>query len=135
MEEKDMANNNTDIIDRINITDLHLRTIIGINPEERTNLQDVLINITLFVNTKKAGETDEINDAANYRTITKNVINLVENSQFFLVEKMASEISKICLSNEKVVRCIINVQKPSALRFARSVGITIERNRSSIDAK
>ncbi len=130
-----MANNNTDIIDRINITDLHLRTIIGINPEERTNLQDVLINITLFVNTKKAGETDEINDAANYRTITKNVINLVENSQFFLVEKMASEISKICLSNEKVVRCIINVQKPSALRFARSVGITIERNRSSIDAK
>tara|TARA_Y100001970_G_C14101989_1_gene785978 strand:- start:324 stop:731 length:408 start_codon:yes stop_codon:yes gene_type:complete len=135
MEEKDMANNNTDILDRINITDLHLRTIIGINPEERTNLQDVLINITLFVNTKKAGETDEINDAANYRTITKNVINLVENSQFFLVEKMASEISKICLSNEKVVRCIINVQKPSALRFARSVGITIERNRSSIDAK
>ncbi len=130
-----MANNNTDILDRINITDLHLRTIIGINPEERTNLQDVLINITLFVNTKKAGETDEINDAANYRTITKNVINLVENSQFFLVEKMASEISKICLSNEKVVRCIINVQKPSALRFARSVGITIERNRSSIDAK
>ncbi|HCU98655.1 MAG TPA: dihydroneopterin aldolase [Chloroflexi bacterium] len=123
------------MIDRINITDLHLRTIIGINPEERTNLQDVLINITLFVNTKKAGETDEINDAANYRTITKNVINLVENSQFFLVEKMASEISKICLSNEKVVRCIINVQKPSALRFARSVGITIERNRSSIDAK
>ncbi|HAJ05611.1 MAG TPA: dihydroneopterin aldolase [Chloroflexi bacterium] len=123
------------MLDRINITDLHLRTIIGINPEERTNLQDVLINITLFVNTKKAGETDEINDAANYRTITKNVINLVENSQFFLVEKMASEISKICLSNEKVVRCIINVQKPSALRFARSVGITIERNRSSIDAK
>ena len=130
-----MANNNTDILDRINITDLHLRTIIGINPEERTNLQDVLINITLFVDSKKAGETDEINDAANYRTITKNVINLVENSQFFLVEKMASEISKICLSNEKVVRCIINVQKPSALRFARSVGITIERNRSSIDAK
>tara|TARA_B100000945_G_scaffold320962_1_gene332996 strand:+ start:1220 stop:1627 length:408 start_codon:yes stop_codon:yes gene_type:complete len=135
MEEKDMAHNNTDLLDRINITDLHLRTIIGINPEERTNLQDVLINITLFVDSKKAGETDEINDAANYRTITKNVINLVENSQFFLVEKMASEISKICLTNEKVARCIINVQKPSALRFARSVGITIERNRSSIDAK
>ena len=135
MVVKDMAQIDKNTFDQINITDLHLRTIIGINPEERVNLQDVLINITLYVNTEEAGETDDINNSVNYRTITKNIIKLVETSQFFLVEKMAFEISKLCLENTKVNRCKVNVQKPSALRFAKSVGITIERNRTTIDNK
>ena len=46
--------------DRIKITDLHLRAIIGINPDERKNLQDVLINIVLYVDSRPAAESDDI---------------------------------------------------------------------------
>ena len=73
--------------DRIQITDLLLRTIIGINEEERRNRQDVLINITLYADTQAAGASDDIEDAVNYRTITKKVIKRVEESSFYLVEK------------------------------------------------
>jgi dihydroneopterin aldolase/D-erythro-7,8-dihydroneopterin triphosphate epimerase len=115
--------------DEIHIKDLLLRTIIGINDEERRNRQDVLINITLYADTRSAGESDDIIDAANYRTITKRVIQLVEGSQFFLVERMAAEIAAICLDDTRVERARVSVEKPGALRFARSVGVTIERGR------
>ena len=115
--------------DQIQIKDLHLRTIIGINDEERRNRQDVLINITLYADMRAAGRSDDINDAVNYRTITKQIIGLVEESGFFLVEKMAAEIAAICLADPRVERAQVRVEKPGALRFARSVGVEIERDR------
>ena len=116
--------------DRIKITDLHLRAIIGINPDERKNLQDVLINIVLYVDSRPAAKSDDISDSANYRTITKEIIKLVESSRFYLIEKLASEIATICLKSQQVETVSVNVQKPTALRFAKSVGITIERSKT-----
>jgi dihydroneopterin aldolase/D-erythro-7,8-dihydroneopterin triphosphate epimerase len=115
--------------DRIEIKDLLLRTIIGINEEERRKRQDVLINIIMFADMHAAGASDDIADAVNYRTITKQVIQRVEGSQFYLVEKMAAEIADICLQDPRVERVRVSVEKPGALRFARSVGVTIERGR------
>jgi len=117
--------------DRIEIKDLLLRTIIGINEEERRNRQDVMISITLHADTRAAGKSDDIADAVNYRTITKRVIRLVEDSQFYLVEKMASAIADICLQDPRVERAQVSVEKPGALRFARSVGVSIEREREN----
>ena len=116
--------------DQIRIVDLALRTIIGINDEERRNRQDVLINITLTADMRAAGASDDIADAVNYRTIAKRVIAMVEGSGFYLVEKMAAEIAAICLDDPRVERARVRVEKPGALRFARSVGIEIERARA-----
>ncbi len=119
-------------MDKIHIKDLLLRTIIGINDEERRNRQDVLINLVLHADLRPAGASDDIDDAVNYRTITKRIIALVENSQFFLVEKMADEIAQICLEDRRVKRVRVQVEKPGALRFARSVGVSIKRSRKDV---
>ena len=123
------------MVDQIQIKDLLLRTIIGINEEERRNRQDVLINIILHADTSAAGESDSIEDAVNYRTITKRVIKLVEESQFFLVEKMAAEIAAICLDDPRVESATVRVEKPGALRFARSVGVEIHRTKPMANEK
>ena len=116
--------------DKIHIKNLLLRTIIGINPDERVKKQDVIINLTLFTDHTAAGESDHIDDATNYRTITKQIIELVEESKFQLVEKMATEISRICLADVRVSRAIVKVEKPGALRFAESVGVTVDRSQT-----
>lgn len=118
--------------DQIHISDLLLRTIIGINDEEREKKQDVLINISMLVDLKTAGRSDDINDAVNYRTITKEIIELVENSHFQLVEKMADEVARICLQDHKVQSARVQIEKPGALRFARSVGVTVVRTREDV---
>lgn len=118
--------------DRILIKDLFLRTIIGVNDDERTNRQDVLINLIVETDTKSAAKSDDIADALNYRTLTKQIIELVENSRFLLVEKLAEEIAKVCLSDSRVERVSVTVEKPQALRFARSVGVCIERSQGDV---
>jgi D-erythro-7,8-dihydroneopterin triphosphate epimerase len=115
--------------DFIEINDLLLRTIIGINDEERVNRQDVLINLRLETDLRPAATTDDIADAVNYRTICKQMIDFVEGSQFLLVERLAEEIATLCLADERVTSVRVRVDKPGALRFARSVGVEIERHR------
>jgi FolB domain-containing protein len=122
------------VTDRILIKDLLLRTIIGINEEERRARQDVLIKIVLYADTRAAGASDDIDDAVNYRTITKRVIKMVEGSRFYLVEKMAAEIAAICLEDPRVEEVSVRVEKPGALRFARSVGVEIHRTRAHLEA-
>ena len=118
--------------DEIRINGLFLRTIIGINDDEREHKQDVRIDLALSVDTRPAARSDKIDDAVNYRTIAKRVIDLVENSRFFLVERMADEVARLCLQDPRVGRVRVRIEKPAALRFARSVGVTIVRSRSDV---
>lgn len=117
-------------MDKIIIKDLLLRGIIGINDDERVNKQDILINITIFADTREAAVSDDIKDAVNYRTITKRIIEHVEGSEDFLVEKLVNDIATIILVEFEAERVIVRVEKPGALRYAKSVGIEIERTRA-----
>ena len=113
--------------DRIEIHDLLLRCIVGINPEERVKKQDVIINLTLYGDMRAAGASDDIADAINYKTLTKRLIDHVEESEYFLVEKLAHSLAQIAVKEFGVERAIVSVEKPGALRYARSVGVVIER--------
>lgn len=116
-------------LDRIEIQDLLLRAIIGINAEERRDRQDILINIVMWGDLRQAAAQDDVTKTVNYRTIAKRVIDHVENSQYYLVETMAERIAEMCLQDAQVHQVRVSVHKPGALRFARSVGVTIERAR------
>jgi len=116
-----------DRLDCIEVKDLLLRCIIGINPDERKDKQDVLINIVLCGDFQAAAASDNIQDAVNYRTVVKQIIEHVEGSQYFLLEKLAGRIAEICLSDKHVSWVQVGVEKPGALRFARSVGVRVER--------
>lgn len=116
-------------LDRIYIRDLLLRCIIGIYPEERREKQDVIINITLGGDMSRAGQSDNIEDAIDYKNIKKRVLAMAQQSSFFLVERLAEQIATICLENPKVQEVRVSVEKPGALRFARSVGVEITRRR------
>ncbi len=115
--------------DRIEIKDLHLRCIIGINAEERRDRQDIVINIVMWSDFAKAAASDDVRDTVNYRTITKRIIEHVENSQYYLLETLAERIAQICLQEAQVRKVEVSVDKPGALRFARSVGVRLERER------
>jgi D-erythro-7,8-dihydroneopterin triphosphate epimerase len=116
-------------LDRILIGDLRTRCIVGINPDERREKQDVVINLTIFADLRKAGLSDRFEDAVDYRAIKKAVLALAEASQFQLVEALAQAIADQVLEFPGVQRVTVRVEKPSALRFARTVGVEIERER------
>jgi dihydroneopterin aldolase/D-erythro-7,8-dihydroneopterin triphosphate epimerase len=121
-------------LDRIHIRDLVVPGIIGINPDERVTPQDVLVNATLWVDTRPAAGSDAIEDAVNYRTVTKSIIAHIESGEPMLVERLVAELAAIALrSDERIQQVEMSVEKPGALRHARSVGITVRRTREDID--
>ncbi len=116
-------------MDRIYIRDLALRCIIGVFPDERREPQDVIINIILGCDHTQAAVTDRIDNAVDYKTIKKRIIALVEKSEFFLLETLAERISTVCLENPRVHTVTVTVDKPGALRFAKSVAVEVTRGR------
>jgi len=117
-------------MDKVIIKNLLARGIIGINDWERKRAQDILINITLFTDTRRAAETDDINDCVNYSTMSKKVLAHAESANRLTVEALANDLAKICLAEKGVQNVIVRVEKPGAVRFAESVGVEIERPRS-----
>ncbi|MEN8144886.1 MAG: dihydroneopterin aldolase [Gemmatimonadota bacterium] len=115
--------------DSLLIKDLLVRCVIGVHDWERKDRQDVLINIEIGADCQPAGLSDDFEDAVDYRAITKRVVQAAEKSEFFLVEALAERIGAICMEDERVARVRVQVEKPGALRFARSVGVAIERAR------
>ncbi|MEP6894219.1 MAG: dihydroneopterin aldolase [Chloroflexota bacterium] len=116
-------------MDKVIIKNLLARGIIGINDWERKRAQDILINITLFTDTRRAAETDHINDCVNYSTMSKKILAHAESVNRLTVEALANDLAKICFEDIGVQRVIVRVEKPGAVRFAESVGVEIERNR------
>ena len=116
-------------MDKVIIKDLLARGIIGVNDWERKRAQDILINITMFTDTRRAGESDNLEDCVNYSTISKKMLAHAERVNRLTVEALANDLAKICLEEKRVQRVIVSVEKPGAVRFAKSVGVEIERSR------
>ncbi|MEH6394587.1 dihydroneopterin triphosphate 2'-epimerase [Pseudoalteromonas sp.] len=110
----------------INVTNLRLRTFIGFNPDEREKKQDVVINLEIHYPAEQACETDRVEQALNYKVITKEVISLVEQGHFLLLEKLVAEILEVCHRHSSVNYAKARVDKPHALRFADSVSLTLD---------
>jgi FolB domain-containing protein len=116
-------------LDQIHIHDLLLRCVLGIRDWERRKPQNVNLNIDLYTDLLKAGVSDRIEDTVDYVTIKEKVIHAVESSSYYLMEALAQRIAEICLENEKVAKVRVRLEKPGALRFARTVSVEVVRNR------
>lgn len=117
-------------MDKIIIKDLVARGIIGVNDWERENMQEILVNLTIFADTRKTAATDDIEHTVNYRTVAKKVLAHAEHSARLTVEALAEDIAQICLDEPYAQEVIVRVEKPGAVRFASSVGVEIKRNRA-----
>ena len=118
-------------MDQILIKDLLVRGVIGISDRERANPQDILINAVLYADTSRAAETDNIDDCVNYRTVAKKMFAYAETAARYTVEALANDLAKLCLEEPGVLGVRLRVEKPGAVRFARSVGVEIERFKGS----
>ncbi len=116
---------------KIHISNLRLRTFIGFNPEEKAKQQDVVINIDLHYPASLSAQSDSVEDALNYKVVTKKVIQHVEEGRFLLLEKLVSDILAISCEHPWVRYCQVKVDKPHALRFADSVSLSLEAHLDS----
>ncbi len=113
----------------IHVKNLRLRTFIGFNEEEKTKKQDVIVNIHLGYDASHAAKTDSVDDACNYKVLTKQIIALVEEKSFDLLEAMVADIIELIARADEVLEATVEIDKPHALRFADSVSLRMDYKR------
>jgi FolB domain-containing protein len=118
-------------MDQVIIKDLLARGVIGITDRERERAQDILINATVFTDVRRAAESDAIEDCVDYSRLAKKLLAHAESAGRRTVEALVSDLARLCLEETGVSGVRIRVEKPGAVRFARSVGVEIERFREA----
>ncbi len=113
----------------IRIKNLHLRAIIGLNDWEREKAQDIMVNLEFEIDGDRAAETDDIKDSVDYKRIKYKIVDSVEKTEFFLLERLAGFILELVMEEKKVKKATVEIDKPHALRFAESVSIQLTRER------
>ena len=114
-------------MDKVIIKDIQVRGIIGVYDWERAQPQDILINLELYADLRRAGQTDKLAECINYHTLATQVQAHAETAARFTVEALAEDIAHICLADPRVHSVRVRVEKPGAVPFARSVGVELER--------
>ncbi len=79
------------------------------------------MNVVIHYPADKARASEDINDALNYRTITKSIIQYVENNRFALLEKLTQDVLDIAREHHWVTYAEVEIDKASrpALRRLR----------------
>jgi len=116
-------------MDKIILTDLRIDTVIGIWDWEKRNPQTISIDLEMETDTKTASQSDSIEDALDYKAVSKRVQQFIQESQFNLIETVAENVAKIILQEFDVQWLKLRISKPFAIRSSRNVGVCIERTR------
>lgn len=114
-------------MDAIFITDLRADAIIGIYERERSVKQTISIDLELGADIAKAAVSDSIDDAMNYKELSKRVEAYIMQSEFQLIETLAERIAQLILNEFNVPWLTLTLHKVGALSNSGDVGVRIKR--------
>jgi dihydroneopterin aldolase len=114
-------------MDIVFIKGLKIDTVIGIYDWERKIRQNIILDIEMSFDIKKAAQTDLIEHTLDYKSVSKRLISFVQEVKYELVEKLAEEICNIILNEFPVKKVHLKLDKGKAVTGADAVGVIIER--------
>ena len=89
-------------MDIIFLRELRVDTVIGIYDWEREIRQEIVIDLEMATDIRKAAQSDHIDDTLDYKSVAKRIIAFVQESSFQLVETLAERIAEIILTEFNV---------------------------------
>ena len=115
---------------RVFVRDLVLTCAIGVHAHEHDAPQRVRINVELMVREDERNLQDRIENVLSYEHIVDGVRAITGESHINLVETLAERIAGLCLTQARVARVRVCVEKLDIYEEAASVGVEIERVRT-----
>jgi len=102
-------------MDKIIIKGLKLFAYHGVNPEEKQNGQNFVLDAQLHVPLKAAGQSDALSDTVNYAKAVKLITAAFRVNDYDLIEKAATEVAESLLEQfPKIEQVDITLKKPEA---------------------
>ncbi len=98
---------------------LRLEAGIGVHDHELGRLQPLVIDVTLEL---APASIERLADTINYETVASAARAITAAGHVGLVETFAERLATACLSDARVRRCTVRIEKPGALEGAAAAG-------------
>ncbi|MDJ0702585.1 MAG: dihydroneopterin aldolase [Leptolyngbyaceae cyanobacterium MO_188.B28] len=87
-------------MDTIQLKGIRAYGYTGALPEEQVLGQWFEVDLILWLDLAKAGESDRLADTCDYRNIIRITQQIIKTEKFALIEKLASAIAQACLHTD-----------------------------------
>jgi len=124
------SENNKNSINRsVFIKDFIIEEIIGIHEHEKIKKQKIKFNIVMEVNPNTIPDEQDIKSIVDYEKITRKLENLVKTKKYNFLESLAEDSFKKIFEDKRINSVKIKIEKPEAIKNAKSVGVEVFKNR------
>ena len=114
-------------MDTIFISELKVKTKLGVPAWERMVAQTIILDIEIGYDLSAAGKSDAIADTIDYGAVVVRIQTTLKEHSFQLVEALAEHICQLILSEFKAESVKVKVAKPAILAGLKALGVIIER--------
>jgi dihydroneopterin aldolase len=114
-------------MDIVFIRGLRVDTVIGIYDWEKAIRQPVVLDIEMGADVRRGAASDRIEDALDYKAVSKRLKQFISESRVELVETLAERCAAIILEEFPVPWLRLTLNKVGAVSDAAGVGVIIER--------
>jgi dihydroneopterin aldolase/2-amino-4-hydroxy-6-hydroxymethyldihydropteridine diphosphokinase len=123
-------------MDRVLIDDLRVLTVIGALPHERETAQPLRIDLSIGLDLRNAGLSDELNDTVHYGLVCERVAEMCRDSKDILLERLAAKIADVVLEFDlvEVVDVRLTKLRPPIPEEVQSTSVAITRSRAEAAA-
>ena len=115
------------------IKDFIIEEIIGIHNHEKIKKQKIKFNIVLDVNQSSLPDEKDIKSIVDYEKITNKLKNLTKNKKYNFLESLAEDSFKQIFEDKRINTATIKIEKPDAIKNAKSVGVEVFKTRKDYE--
>jgi len=103
-----------DMMDEITLTGVRGFGRHGVYDDEKREGQYFTVDVTLYVRTARAAETDDVVDTVHYGEVAERIVELIGGQPVNLIETLAARIADDLLTRDHVQMIAVTVHKPEA---------------------
>ena len=115
------------------IKDFTVEEIIGIHEHEKIKKQKIKFNIVLDINQSSIPDEKNIKSIVDYEKITNKLENLTKSKKYNFLESLAEDSFKEIFQDKRINSETIKIEKPEAIKNAKSVGVEVFKTREDYE--
>lgn len=117
--------------DLIQLRGLTALGVCGALPEEQDRAQPLEVDVDIESDQAAAGASDDLDETVDYGAVCDLVERVITTERFRLLERLASRIAEVILSDDRVDAVTVTVRKlrPPVAQLLDSSGVRITRRR------
>lgn len=121
-------------MDKIWIKGLKVFAYHGVNPEEKQDGQNFILDITAKIDLSNACQSDDLEDTVSYSKVLKTAMRVMQEQSYDLLERAAQRVAEQILQEyHAILEVTVLLKKPEAPIKAKFDFVAVEITRRRED--